>query len=160
MANIAVRSNGGQIVAARREWDPTAWTRELLRWDPFRELVPSFSLPDVSFNPAFEVKETKDGYSFKADLPGVAEKDLEVTHTGNRLTIAGKREAEREERGGTYFACERTYGSFARTFTLPDGIGDEHIRAQLNDGVLTLFVPKAPEVQARKIAIQSNAKGS
>jgi HSP20 family protein len=160
MANIAVRNNGGREVAARREWDPTSWARDLLRWDPFREILPSFNMPEMTFNPAFEVKENKEGYSFKADLPGVGEKDVEVTRTGNRLTIGGKREAEHEDHGDTYYACERTYGSFARTFTLPDGIDGEHIQAQLKDGVLTVVVPKLPAAQAKKIAIQSDAKKS
>ena len=160
MANITVRNNGGPELTTRREWDPTSWARELLRWDPFREMLPSFAMPEVAFNPAFEVKETKEGFSFKADLPGIAEKDLEVTRTGNRLTIGGKREAEREEQGDTYYTCERSYGSFTRTFTLPEGIDGEHIQAQLKDGVLSVTVPKLPEAQAQKIAIKPEQKKS
>ena len=160
MANITVRSNGGQSEVARREWDPTGWARELLRWDPFREMLPSFAMPEMTFNPAFEIKETRDGYSFKADLPGVAEKDLEINRTGQRLTIAGKRESEHEDRGETYYTCERTYGSFTRTFTLPDGIDGEHIRAELKDGVLNVMVPKLPEAKPQKIAIKPEAKKS
>lgn len=160
MANITVRSNGGQPEVARRDWDPTSWARELLRWDPFREMLPSFAMPEMTFNPAFEIKETRDGYSFKADLPGVAEKDLEINRTGQRLTIAGKRESEHEDRGETYYTCERTYGSFTRTFTLPDGIDGEHIRAELKDGVLDVMVPKLPEAKPQKIAIKPEAKKS
>jgi HSP20 family protein len=72
----------------------------------------------LRFVPDFEVKETKEGFVFKADVPGIKEKDLEITMTGNRLTISGKREAEMEERSDTYYACERSYGSFTRAFTL------------------------------------------
>ena len=160
MANITVRSKGGQPEVARRDWDPTSWARELLRWDPFREMLPSFAMPETTFNPAFEIKETRDGYSFKADLPGVAEKDLEINRTGQRLTIAGQRESEHEDKGETYYTCERSYGSFTRTFTLPDGIDGEHIRAELKDGVLHVMVPKLPEAKPQKIAIKPEAKKS
>jgi HSP20 family protein len=164
MSNILVRNqNPGQAVARRQEWDPIGWAHDLLRWDPFRELSPSFpnfSVEMPSFAPAFDVKETKDGYLFKADIPGVAEKDLEITRTGNRLTITGKRESEKEEKHETYYACERSYGSFTRSFTLPDSIDGEHIRADLSHGVLTLLVPKTPEAQPQKISVKPADKKS
>ncbi len=159
MANIMVRNDGGREVA-RREWDPVSWARDLMRWDPFREMLPNFTVPEMTFNPAFEIKETKEGYSFKADLPGVFEKDIEINRTGTRLTISGKRESEHEDKGDTYYTCERTYGSFTRTFTLPDGIDGEHTRAELKDGVLTVLVPKLPEARPQKIAIKPETKKS
>jgi HSP20 family protein len=97
---------------------------------------------------------------FHADLPGVKEQDLEVTLTGNRLTIAGKREAEREEKTDTYYACERSYGSFSRSFTLPDGADGEHLRAELKDGVLAVAVPKKPEVQPKKVQVRVPGPGT
>lgn len=163
MANITVHkeNRGQQPVVRAAAWDPLAWTRELMRWDPFREMVPSTLFPtEMPFAPAFEVKETQAGYTFKADLPGVADKDLEITRTGNRLSISGKRESEREEKGDTYYTMERSYGSFSRTFTLPDGVDDEHIQAELKDGVLTLIAPKLPESQPKKIALKSPEKKS
>jgi len=160
MANIIVRDNNAGREVARREWEPSRWTRELLRWDPFREMLPSVAMPEPAFSPAFEIKETKDGYVFKADLPGVAETDLEITRTGNRLGISGKRESEHEDKGDTFYAYERSYGSFTRTFTLPDGIDGEHTHADLKDGVLTVVVPKLPEAQPQKIAIKPQAKKS
>lgn len=159
MADIIVRNNGGRELA-RREWDPSSWMRELLRWDPFREMMPNLATPELTFNPAFEIKETKEGYSFKADLPGVAEKDLEVTRSGTRLTIAGKREWAYEDQKETYYACERAYGSFTRTFTLPDGIDGEHVHAELKDGVLSVFVPKLPEAKPQRITIKPEVKKS
>ena len=159
MADIVVRNNGGRELV-RREWDPSSWARELLRWDPFREMLPNLAMPEPTFNPAFEIKETKEGYMFKADLPGVVEKDLEITRTGNRLGISGKRESEREDKGETYYACERTYGAFTRTFTLPDGIDGEHVHADLKDGVLTVVVPKLPEAQPQKITIKPQMRKS
>jgi HSP20 family protein len=156
MANIQVRKDGGATPAPRAmEWDPLRWARDMLRWDPFREMLPTPSLlgEGFAFAPAFEVKETRDAYVFKADVPGVEDKDIDISRTGNRLTVSGKREAEHEEKTDTFYALERSYGSFSRAFTLPDGIDGEHVRAELNKGVLTIVVPKVAEAQARKIPV-------
>ncbi len=137
------------------EWDPLRMMRELMRWDPFRELSP-IAGPDRAkpmFMPDVDVKETPEGYVFKADLPGFNEKDVEIQLTGNRLTIAGKREEEKREEKETYFACERSWGSFTRSFTLPHGADADATKAELKDGVLTVVVPKRPEVQPKKIAL-------
>ena len=161
MANITVRKDNGNLAPAQptREADPFRTMRDLLRWDPFRQMTPSFELDaGDAFAPAFEVKETKDSYLFTADVPGVKDNDLEVTLTGNRLTIGGHRASEKEEKGDTYYSCERKYGAFSRAYTLPDGIDAEHLRAELKAGVLTIAVPKKPESQPKKIAV--NAGGT
>ena len=88
------------------------------------------------------------------------ESDLEVTVTGNRLTVSGKREAEKQEHTDTYYSYERSYGDFTRAFTLPDGVDMNGVHAELKDGVLTLSVKKTPEAQPKKIAVQSAAKKS
>jgi HSP20 family protein len=163
MANISVRNTGGRPsseIARRSEWDPGTWARELLRWDPFREMMPSFGPELAGFAPAFEVRETKEGYLFKADIPGVLDKDLEILRTGNRLTITGKRESEKEEKGDTFYMMERSYGHFTRAFTLPEGIDGDNVRAELKDGVLTILVPKLPEAQPQKIAVKPAEKKS
>jgi HSP20 family protein len=142
------------VTPVKAEADPFRW---LLRWDPFREMTPSwFGQPPVeaTFSPAFEVKENKDGFLFKADLPGMKEQDVEVKLAGDRLTVSGKREAERENKDDTYYAYERSFGSFLRTFTLPEGFDAEHVAAELKDGVLTIVVPKQPTAQAKTIAIK------
>jgi HSP20 family protein len=157
MANIAVqKENGGKPVPAApaREWDPFRMMRELMRWDPFSEMTPIAG--EEAFAPAFEVKETKEAFVFKADLPGIQEKDLEVKLTQNRLSVSGKREQEKSEKGDTYYTYERTYGSFARAFTLPEGVDGENIKAELKEGVLTLTLPKRPELQPKKIAVKSS----
>jgi HSP20 family protein len=77
-----------------------------------------------------------------------------VTVTGQRLTIAGKREAEKEEKTHTYYSCERSYGEFSRSFTLPDGVDMGSLQANLADGVLTVTVKKTPEAQPKKIAVR------
>ena len=71
-----------------------------------------------TFSPSFEVKETKDSYVFKADVPGVKESDIEGTVTGNRLSISGKREVEHKEQTNTFYTYERSYGDFTRSFLL------------------------------------------
>lgn len=106
-----------------------------------------------AFAPTFEVKETKDAYVFKADLPGLADKDVQIHMTGNVLTVAGERKQENVQEGERYFAIERGYGQFSRSFSLPDGTDAENVTADMKDGVLTLRVPKKPEVQARRITI-------
>jgi HSP20 family protein len=156
MANIAVqKENGGKPVPAApaREWDPFRVMRELMRWDPFTEMTPIAG--EAAFAPAFDVKETKDAFVFKADLPGIQEKDLEVKLTQNRLSISGKREQEKSEKGETFYTYERSYGSFARAFTLPEGVDGDNIKAELKEGVLTLTLPKRPELQPKKIAVKS-----
>jgi len=130
-------------------------------WDPFRIMFELMGEPgrelrhvEPTFVPTFEVFERKDAYVFKADLPGIKQEDLDITLTEKRLTITGKREAEERREGERFYAYERSYGSFVRTFTLPEGVDGEHVAAELKDGVLTLVVPKKPEVQPRKIAVK------
>ena len=128
-------------------------------WDPFemmRELFEGQREPQravQTFVPQFEVKETGDGYTFKADLPGVEEKDLDINLAGNRLTVSGKREAENRKEGETFYAYERSFGSFSRTFTLPKDVDESHIDAALKNGVLTLHLPKRAELQPKKISL-------
>jgi HSP20 family protein len=101
------------------------------------------------------VKETKDAYVFKVDLPGIDEKDLEISLTGNRLTVSGKREAEQRDENDRFYAYERSYGSFSRSFTLPDGADVEDADADMKSGVLMISIPKKPEHQPRKISLKS-----
>jgi len=101
---------------------------------------------------------TPDAYLFRADLPGVDETDLDISLTGSRLTVSGRREAETRQESDTFFAYERSYGTFTRSFTLPEGIDDEHIDAELKNGVLSLKIPKRAEHQAKKISLKSVAE--
>lgn len=153
MPNIIRR----EPVAPATESDPGRWMRELMAWDPFREMAPWFPFTRElqAFTPAFEVKENPDGYSFKADLPGIKESDVEVKLTGNRMTISGKREEEKQDKNDTYYTYERSYGSFQRAFTLPEGADLEHVHAELKDGVLAITVPKKAVVQPKTVAIKT-----
>jgi HSP20 family protein len=149
------------IVRSSDLWDPFRLVREALRWDPARELEGYGSveqaLPARAFTPRFDVKETKGAYVFRLDVPGVKEADVEISLTGNRLTIAGKREQERRDEGDRYFAEESLYGRFNLAFTVPSGSDPEGVTASLDNGVLTVTVAKRPEVQARRIPIGKGA---
>ena len=162
MANITIRKdNNTNQPAPVSGWDhPFRMMRDLMGWDPFREMAPFMPQLPAGFAPSFEIKETKEGFVFKADVPGIKENDLNVTMTGNRLTIAGKREAEKQEQTDTYYTYERSYGDFSRAFTLPEGIDANSVHADLKDGVLTVSIAKTPEAQPKKIAVQGAAKRS
>jgi HSP20 family protein len=166
MANISRREGERTARLARREWDPFRAMRDLVRWDPlgalgdpFREMLPALGQHEhgLGFVPQFDVKETKDAYVFKADLPGVKQENIDISLTGNRLSVSGHRESEVEEGEESYYTCERSCGSFSRGFTLPEGVDPEHIRAEMKDGILTLLLPKRPELQPKKISIQTGA---
>ena len=136
--------------------DPFQSMRELFRWDPFQfgALMP-FHAAEAHFAPDFEVKENKESFVFRADLPGVAEKDLQVQLNDNRLSVSGKRESEKTEQNETYYASERSYGSFTRSFILPEGVDADKAHAELKNGVLSIAIPKRPEAQPRKINVTS-----
>ncbi|MCP3139932.1 Hsp20/alpha crystallin family protein [Pyxidicoccus xibeiensis] len=152
MADIIRRES----TVPRRGRDPFSQMQELLNWDPFEvmtQLMGNAREAAPTFIPAFEVKESGDAFIFKADLPGVQEKDLEIALTGDRLVVSGKRESEKREENERYFAYERSFGSFSRAFTLPEGVDADHVSAELKDGVLHLTLPKRPEVQPRRIKV-------
>jgi len=156
MAEMTKKDNGPQLAAR----DPFHVMRELMRWDPFREMAPFSFGPALErgWNPSFDVRENKDGYVFKADLPGLKQEDISIQLIGNRLQISGKRDEEKETKEDTYYAFERSYGSFMRSFTLPDSSDLEHIKTDLSDGVLTVVVPKRAEAQAKTIPVSAGKK--
>jgi len=161
MANIIRRNEPRAVGRPTTEWpwqwEPFRAMRDLMRWDPFSELEPILHREPV-FSPRFDVTETGGTYVFKADLPGVKESDLEISLTGNQLRISGHRGEERVEESDRSHVTERTYGGFLRSFTLPEGCDPDHAHADLKDGVLTLTMPKKPEVQPRKITIASESE--
>lgn len=158
MANVAIHKPAtgaaAPAIPQTAAWDPFRSMRELFRWDPFS----AGPFPAAALNtyaPDFDVKETKESFVFTADLPGVADKDLQVQLNNNRLSVSGRRESEKTEQHDTYYATERAYGSFTRSFMLPEGVDAEKAHAELKNGVLTVAVPKRPESQPRKIAVAS-----
>ena len=156
-----MRKEPSQSMAREAYAHPFQMLREMLI-DPFRL---SSQSPWGAFgrgqalSPSFEVRETNDAFVFKADLPGIRSDDLDVSLIGRQLQISGKREHEKEEGEGQYHTYERSYGSFTRSFTLPESADLEHIRSDLKDGVLTLLVPKREGAEKRrKIAIGAGEK--
>lgn len=146
--SLALRNTNSNGTVTRYR-DPFAMARELLSWDPF------FTDRRVSaFSPAFEVKETTDAFIVKADLPGVVESDLDISVHNNVLTVSGSRQAEERKEGEGYALYERQFGSFSRSFSLPDVADGERIDAKLDNGVLTLSIAKKVEAKPRKIAVK------
>ncbi|HVK71722.1 MAG TPA: Hsp20/alpha crystallin family protein [Kofleriaceae bacterium] len=158
MADIVKREAQGQPERRTIARDPFQLMNQLMGWDPFQELAPGWGVAARPWMPQFEVRETKDSYVFKADVPGARSEDIEISLVGNRLQVSGKRQEEEDTRDDTYFVCERDLGSFTRAFTLPDTADLEHISSDLRDGVLTVVIPKKAEAQPRKIAIGSGEK--
>jgi len=137
-------------------WDPLRHLRTMLGWDPFAEMTPYVLEPiPTAFTPAFDVKETNDAFIFRADVPGLKEADLEIKLLGDRLTIGGKREIEKRDVHDTYYAYERSFGGFTRTFTLPAEVDVNACKAELTAGVLTVMLPKRPEALAKQIVVKA-----
>ena len=135
--------------------------RNHYHWDPFSALASWMSAEpgaasEPGFAPRFDVKEEKGEYVLSADLPGVKPEAVEVALDGDRLKVSGRRESNRKEEGGHTYLSEISYGSFGREFTLPESVDGEHVQASLKDGVLTLHLPKKPEAQPRKIAVNAS----
>ena len=174
MADITIRKTNGNGQHPQRQQQqphpsppmmmpgvhPLRWMRELMRWDPFSAMAPMLPPMQQAMNAAFDVKETPDALVFKADLPGFSEKDLDVTAVGNRLTVSGSRQDEREEKGDTFYVAERRHGRFSRSFTLPQGVDVDKVAAELKQGVLTITVPRAVAGQAKKIAVKGSTPKS
>lgn len=104
-----------------------------------------------SFNPTFDIRTDDDQVSFVCDVPGVREEDLEVTLENRILTIKGVRRFERNERERVLLG--RAYGSFERSFQLPDYLDDSLLAAHLGEGVLTIRIPKAARAKAKRIPV-------
>jgi HSP20 family protein len=132
--------------------EPFRLMRNLMRWDPYRD----FNLLDESasaFMPCFDVQENAENYVFTADMPGIRKEDLDIQLAGNHLTISGKRESETVHEDTQTYSQERSFGTFSRSFSLPEEVESGKVAAELKDGVLTLKVPKSPEVRPRKINV-------
>lgn len=118
------------------------------------EVVGNILSENTSFVPVFDISENDTGYSVVAELPGIDEKDLDVTLTDGILTVKGEKRQETEEKGEAYHRIERRYGSFQRSFRMPDGIQGDKIDATYKNGVLKLMIPKSENSEAKKIEIK------
>lgn len=110
---------------------------------------------NVSYIPAVDVHEEKDAFVLTADLPGVKPEDIEVTAEKGVLTLRGERKSERREDAVGYERIERVTGSFVRRFTLPDNVQGDDIKAKFTHGVLSVSIPKKPEVAPKRVTVEA-----
>ena len=103
--------------------------------------------------PPVDIMEEKDRILLTAELPGFKENDIEVQMEGGVLTIRGERKSEAEKEGRKYHRVERVYGQFVRSFTLPNNVDREHIKASFDRGLLRIEMPKSEEAKPRQITI-------
>ena len=130
-------------------------------WQPFRRslfpMAPSFrSQVKWPTMPAVDVVESEKAYEITAELPGMDEKNIEVKVADGMLTIKGEKREEKEEKQKDYYLQERSFGSFERSFEVPETVETDKIEANFKKGVLTLTLPKKAEAQkpAKKIEVK------
>ena len=145
----------------------------IVRWEPLRELSSlqsemnrlfsaAFDAPTGGnggarrWSPAMDLVETEDHFVLRADLPGMTEADVSIELEDNVLTLSGERKAEHEEKREGFYRVERSFGSFARSLTLPKGVDPEAVTAAFEKGVLEVRVPKPERRKPRKIAISGS----
>jgi len=107
--------------------------------------------------PAVDVSEDDKAFKISAELPGMSEKDIDVTITGDLVVLKGEKRQEREEKGKNRYVAERSYGSFQRSFYLPEGVARDKVTAEFANGVLTVMLPKTAEAQAQQKKIEVKA---
>ena len=113
------------------------------------------TIPEENHFPKVDVTETKNEFSISAELPGIDDKDIDVTLDDGTLTLKGEKKVEKEDKQGEFYSRERSYGSFQRTFKVPETIDQNKINASFNKGILTVKLPKTLESrkEVKKIAI-------
>lgn len=139
----------------------------LTTWNPLREmeaaqnrigrlfgrsLIPwtgEETFTSSEWTPLVDVAEDEKEYTIKADLPEVRKEDVHVTIEDGSLRITGERKFEKEEKGRRYHRIERAYGTFERTFVLPEGAKSDQVKAEFKDGTLRVHLPKAPEIEVK-----------
>lgn len=143
----------------------------LVKWTPFGDLgtfrremdrlfdrflgeVPRLDLAGMAWTPHLDMTETKDSLIVKAELPGMEAKDLDITISGNTLTLKGEKRQIKEEHDEHHHLLERSYGAFARTVELPATVAADKIKAAFKNGVLTVTLPKTEEAKRKAIPIQ------
>ena len=143
----------------------------IIRWDPFRDLVTirdkmnrlfedavtqrgeEKELVASSWAPAVDIYEDESQLVLTAEIPGLSEKDVEIKIEDNVLSIQGERKLQKETREENYHRIERAYGSFYRSFTLPNYVDEDKIRAEHENGVVKITMPKKAELKPRKVKI-------
>jgi HSP20 family protein len=142
----------------------------LIRWDPGREIEAMYDrytraagqpqagsqevIATGDWTPRVDIAETDKAFEIKAEIPEVNKDDVKVTVHNGVLTIQGERKQEKEEKGKKFHRVERYYGSFTRSFTLPDNVDETKIEASFKDGILNLQIQKAVEVKPKAIEVK------
>ncbi len=146
----------------------------IVRWDPFRELTDMQRSMDqlirnfgptggreealgTNFVPPVDVYEDEHGITLKLEVPGIDEKDLDVRVENNVLTIHGERKFDKEEKEENFQRIERRYGSFTRTFTLPNTVNTDDVQADYEKGVLKIHLNKRAEAKPKQIKVNVGA---
>jgi HSP20 family protein len=139
----------------------------LMQWNPFREMddfftqmqrslarVPTVADGDTRWAPAVDISETPSEYTVKAELPGLTREQVKVTVDNRVLTLSGERKFEKEDKDEKHHRIERSYGSFTRSFSLPDDVLTEQISAECNNGVLRVRLPRSEARKAKSIEVK------
>ncbi len=156
-------ANAPTSVAVKKQvTTPDVWTSFRGEMDRLfdRFGVPSFpsffgASTDLAFTvPAVDVTEDDKAYKIAAEMPGVEEKDIDVSVNEDTLVLKGEKRQEKEEKGKNTYVSERSYGSFQRAFALPEGVDRGKIAADFSKGVLTVTLPKTPESQKQQKKIE------
>lgn len=149
---------------------------KIVRWQPVNDLVSLRDAMDRLFEdswvssrgltgpsnwaePTLDVYETPNEVVVKAVVPGIKPDDVEITLTGNRLSIQGETKEETEDKNKNYIRRETRYGSFSRTLELPTGIQTDKADAKFENGILTINLPKAEEVKPKTIKVKPAQNG-
>ena len=114
----------------------------------------NFDQDSTVWSPRVDVKETKDAYELLADLPGLEKKEINISLNDNVLTVKGERKSEEKSEDENCYYNERTYGTFSRSFRLPNMVEQKDIRAEYKDGVLKVVLRKSEEAKPREIEIK------
>jgi HSP20 family protein len=114
-----------------------------------------FPVEETGWSPAIEVLEKKDKFVVRVELPGMKEEDINVSVIGDTVTISGERKTETEVEEENYYRCERSYGSFLRSIAIPSHVRADKIKANYEDGLLEISLPKAPEVKPKKVPVST-----
>ena len=141
----------------------------LVRWDPVRELDSlqgdmnrlfdqffdgrAANGPSRRWIPAMDLVETEDHLVLRGDLPGMTEDDVDIEIKDNVLTVSGERKAQHEDKGQGYHRVERSFGSFSRSLTLPQGVEPGKVAAKFENGVLEVEIPKPAEAKPTRVQI-------
>ncbi len=145
----------------------------LTRWDPFGDMESLFSrftprsfvswprlaLDDegsakFEWSPSVDISESEKEYLVRAEVPAVKKDDIKVTVDGGMITIAGERKQQKEEKNEKFHRVESVYGSFSRSFSLPENVDANNIKCESQDGVLTVHIPKTEIEKAKPVEIK------